>query len=606
MKTALMQGQFNLKCLDQRFTETLVLDRKKILLGSGDHCDFKISDKSVSSMHAFLFLKGGDGFMVKDLYSEGGVFVNGKRVDESYVGAGDVLTIGTLSFSVEGVEDCPPVFNPDADVATTVSTPSFVELPPRPGLIFIDGEYCDIHFDESKYKPMTSVTKFNESIGEEYVELDESLDALEISHAVKDKRLEIINYMNGLMMDVAYYELKNGDYYLDSKKGKKNLPFNSLERAKIFHIKEGKLRFYPHDKISPSVPWEQVDFKDPVFLTHGAEQISLRLVDQGIAWNGIPLLYRDREFFKQSAKVFAMFFVPLLLLLFVGIPTKMEEVKELAVVYKLPDPIRAEQPTESTEKSEVAAEEVTSKTENTGHKETQQQPTKVEFAAASQNKKVVAKSAAPTPAPAAPVTPVKAYEFKSNVAMGSLVADSKINSAEGKVGGGSNSATKDASFNTGTSEDGAMVAGANVGVSKFNGSDSKGSGSGSYGSKGLAAKKGFDSSYLEPKTVVLGSMDPELLRKILREYIPQFRHCYNQELIGKSEKVRGILDLNFTISAAGKVSKYAVKMKDAQFSQKGIGCMGQVLSLIEFPKPKGGGVVDVRQPLNFFAETEKI
>ena len=32
----------------------------------------------------------------------------------------------------------------------------------------------------------------------------------------------------------------------------------------------------------------------------------------------------------------------------------------------------------------------------------------------------------------------------------------------------------------------------------------------------------------------------------------------------------------------------------------------ELLGLIDFPKPKGGGVVDVRQPLNFFAETEKI
>ena len=165
---------------------------------------------------------------------------------------------------------------------------------------------------------------------------------------------------------------------------------------------------------------------------------------------------------------------------------------------------------------------------------------------------------------------------------------------------------KDAKFNTGTSDNGDLVAGADIGVSKFNGSDKKGSGSGSYGSRGLASKSGFDSSYLEPKTVVLGSMDPELLRKILREYIPQFRHCYQQELIGHSDKIKGVIDLNFTISAVGKVSKYDIKVKDARFSKKGVGCMGQVLSLIDFPKPKGGGVVDVRQPLNFFAETEKI
>jgi hypothetical protein len=54
------------------------------------------------------------------------------------------------------------------------------------------------------------------------------------------------------------------------------------------------------------------------------------------------------------------------------------------------------------------------------------------------------------------------------------------------------------------------------------------------------------------------------------------------------------------------VAKHDIRAKDARFSQKGIGCMGQVLSMIDFPKPKGGGVVDVRQPLNFFAEAEKI
>jgi len=101
-------------------------------------------------------------------------------------------------------------------------------------------------------------------------------------------------------------------------------------------------------------------------------------------------------------------------------------------------------------------------------------------------------------------------------------------------------------------------------------------------------------------------MDPELLRKILREYIPQFRHCYQKELIGNSEKIKGVINLNFTISSEGRVSSHDIRAKDARFSKKGLGCMGQVLTLIDFPKPKGGGVVDVKQPLNFFAETEKI
>ncbi len=119
------------------------------------------------------------------------------------------------------------------------------------------------------------------------------------------------------------------------------------------------------------------------------------------------------------------------------------------------------------------------------------------------------------------------------------------------------------------------------------------------------AKKGFANSYIEPKTVILGSMDPELLRKILQEYIPQFQHCYQQELARKSD-VKGVIDLNFTIGADGRVAVSDIRAKDARFSGKGIGCMDNVLRIIAFPSPKGGGKVDVRQPLNFFAETEKI
>lgn len=603
MNTKTMQGQFSLKCLDQRIQDTLMIDKKKILIGSHENADFRIQDKTVSSYHAFICLKGKDGFMVKDLYSESGVYVNGKRVEESFVSPGDVLTIGTLSFSIESLDEEVPVFNPDEAISPAAQLISNIELPPREGLVFIDGEYCDIQFDESNFKPLTKLptTEFKG----EYVELDQTIEAMEIAYNVQKKKLEIVSYMNGMMMDISYLELKDGEYSLNpTKKSKFDILFHTIAKTKIFSIKAGELRFYAQDAVSPSVAWDKISMSEPLFLTHGSEQVSFRFVDTSTKWRGIPMFHRDREFYKHASKVFVGMFLPMLLLLFVTLPSKEEQTETVAVVYKIPDPVKMK-PEEAQEKSEVKAEELTSKTENSGHKENQQNPTKVEFAAASANKKVVAKAAAPQAAPAAPVQtqPVKAYEFKSSVAMDSLVGDApKINTK----GSAAKASVSDTTFNAGSADDGALVAGADIGVSKFNGSDKKGSGSGSYGSRGLASKSGFDSSYLEPKTVVLGSMDPELLRKILREYIPQFRHCYQQELIGNSDKIKGVIDLNFTIDANGKVSKHAIRAKDARFSNKGIGCMGQVLSIIDFPKPKGGGVVDVRQPLNFFAETEKI
>lgn len=600
MKTATIQGQFTLKCLDQRHPEPLVVDKKKILIGSSDKCDFRINDKSVSSMHAFLVIKG-EGCMIKDLYSEGGIYVNGTRVEEASVFSGDTLTIGTLSFVLESLEEKASVFNPD-EAIVSIAPSSFVELPPREGLTFIDGEYCDITFDDSSYQPLSAIPKIH--INGDYVDLDGSVELLDIAHSTKDKRLEVISYINGLMMDVTYLSLNNGEYFLNpAKKSKTDIVFHTLTKTKIFSIQNGELKFFATESVSLSVAWDKINLNEPLFLSHGTEQVSFRLVDHATGWKGIPAFYRDRDFFKQGAKVFAGVFLPMLLLLFITIPKNEDIKEEIAVIYKLPE--KMVKPTEAQEKSEVKAEELTSKTENTGHKSTEQPNQKVEFAAASQNQKVQAKATAPAAAAAKPVetVPVKAYEFKSSVAFNSLVGDApKVNTN----GSTSKNAVKDANFNAGSSDNGALVAGADIGVSKFNGSDKKGSGSGSYGSRGLASKSGFDSSYLEPKTVVLGSMDPELLRKILREYIPQFRHCYQQELIGNSDKIKGVIDLNFTISAVGKVSKYNIKVKDAQFSNKGVGCMGSVLSLIDFPKPKGGGVVDVRQPLNFFAETGKI
>lgn len=599
MAIATKQGKVILNCLDQRISKPLIVDKTKILIGSSDRCDFRLNDNSVSSMHAFLHLKG-EGFLIKDLFSESGIFINGKRVEEACVFPGDTLTIGTMSFSIEGLEEEAEVINPDENIKV-LKAPSFFDLPPKEGLVFIDGEYCDIQFDESDFRPLSSIPQIQ--ISDDYVELESTDIPLDIAHSTKDKRLEVINYVNGLMLEINYINLRDGDYFLSPEKNRKSdILFHTVSKTKIFSISNGDLKFYASEVVSPSVEWNKIDLGEALFLSHGTEQVSLRLVDHSVSWKSIPAFYREREFFKQGSKIFVGLFLPLLILLFITIPQP-EVVEEIAVVYKLPE--KLSKPTESQEKSDVKATEITSKTENTGHKENNQPNQKVEFAAASQNKKVQAKATAPSPAAAKPVEtpPVKAYEFKSSVAFNSIVGDApKINTQ----GSSAKNAVKDSAFNAGSVDSGELVAGADIGVSKFNGSDKKGSGQTSYGSRGLASKSGFDSSYLEPKTVVLGSMDPELLRKILREYIPQFRHCYQQELIANSDKIKGVIDLNFTINAGGKVSKYNIKVKDAQFSKKGVGCMGQVLSVIDFPKPKGGGVVDVRQPLNFFAETEKI
>lgn len=125
------------------------------------------------------------------------------------------------------------------------------------------------------------------------------------------------------------------------------------------------------------------------------------------------------------------------------------------------------------------------------------------------------------------------------------------------------------------------------------------------GLKGTGAKKGIMIGEVSTKTIVMGSIDPDLLRKILQEYLPQFRHCYQREIEKSSDKFKGIVDLEFTIGKNGAVTKTDIKAREGGFGSQGINCLSSILRVIKFPEPKGGGVVDVRQPLNFYPEDSK-
>lgn len=124
----------------------------------------------------------------------------------------------------------------------------------------------------------------------------------------------------------------------------------------------------------------------------------------------------------------------------------------------------------------------------------------------------------------------------------------------------------------------------------------------SEGVKGVGDNKGIHYGEATTKTVMMGSIDPEEIRKILEKHLPQFRHCYQREL-DRVKTLKGLIDLEFTIGKEGRVVKTDIKSKEGGFSNDGVGCLSSVLKIIQFPSPKGGGIVDVRQPLNFYSDT---
>src|SRR5262245_22058305 len=68
-----------------------------LLLGRGDDCDIRISDHSVSRRHARIE-PGSEGFLVADLDSTNGTFVNDRPTERARLHDGDYLLVGNCSY----------------------------------------------------------------------------------------------------------------------------------------------------------------------------------------------------------------------------------------------------------------------------------------------------------------------------------------------------------------------------------------------------------------------------------------------------------------------------------------------------------------------------
>lgn len=120
------------------------------------------------------------------------------------------------------------------------------------------------------------------------------------------------------------------------------------------------------------------------------------------------------------------------------------------------------------------------------------------------------------------------------------------------------------------------------------------------GAQGLVERTEMFTAGTPFREVVLGGMDPDAIRRILIEHIPQFRHCYQQELDRAAQAVQGVVRLDFIIGASGHVTRAGVESAAANLPTGVQSCVVNVLRGIRFPAPRGGGVVEVSQPMNFY------
>lgn len=72
----------------------------KTTIGRVEDNTFQIAEPSVSSHHCELVLRGNE-VVVKDLNSTNGTFINGEKVSESVLKAGQVLRLGQIEMRLE-------------------------------------------------------------------------------------------------------------------------------------------------------------------------------------------------------------------------------------------------------------------------------------------------------------------------------------------------------------------------------------------------------------------------------------------------------------------------------------------------------------------------
>ncbi len=163
------------------------------------------------------------------------------------------------------------------------------------------------------------------------------------------------------------------------------------------------------------------------------------------------------------------------------------------------------------------------------------------------------------------------------------------------VGGGGGSG-----FITGSPNGTANIAKVATNIGSLTGS-AKGTIDSSKGFDGLATKGSITIAGVPIERVAVSSIDPDAIRRILRDHIPQFRSCYQRDLdtAKNPENLQGRVNFKFKIIGNGSVTNASVSSDDIS-SDRVRDCVINVLNGIRFPSPGAGRTVDVYQPINFY------
>jgi TonB family protein len=113
----------------------------------------------------------------------------------------------------------------------------------------------------------------------------------------------------------------------------------------------------------------------------------------------------------------------------------------------------------------------------------------------------------------------------------------------------------------------------------------------------LARHKPITPDVVVGVSTVRGSLDKEIIRRIVRRNINQVRYCYQQGLTARPS-LEGRAVVQFTIAPTGQV--LASVLQSSTLNAVAVeSCVVDAVKRWEFPKPDGGGLVIVSYPFQF-------
>ena len=102
-----------------------------------------------------------------------------------------------------------------------------------------------------------------------------------------------------------------------------------------------------------------------------------------------------------------------------------------------------------------------------------------------------------------------------------------------------------------------------------------------------------------PVGAPMGSLDKSIIDAKVKEVLPGVKECYNQGLVTQPD-LTGKVVIKIVIGKDGTVSSAeSVSEKTTLNSTEVVDCVAGKISKVEFPSPKGGGIVIVHYPFVF-------